>query len=447
MPAAAYAAQVQAAPAEITAYYDKNKSQFMSQEKVALQYLRLDLADIAAGVQVTEEALKKYYDETAAERNAVPERRKAAHILIDSGSDDAAASRKAEAVLARARAGEDFAKLAQEFSDDPGSRTAGGDLGWASKEAYVQPFSAALFAMSKGEIRGPVKTQFGYHIIRLEDIEEPHVRGFDEVRAELEPEFRREQAQALFYEKSQQLADESFASLSELDSVGKKLGMTVQTVEDFTRQGGGALGSDRKVIEAVFSNEVLQERQNSQPVPIGEDSVVVLRVTDHKPSTQLPLALVHEQIATRLREDKARAAATETATALAKRVNAGEPLATAAASVGSTPTAAQSVSRRGPTAEGAAPMVPELLQAIFQAPRPAGAGKVSAGVVTLASGDPAVFVVSTASPGTPAAFGGNLAEQAQNLASQNAAIEFDAYVAELRRTAKIKRNEKMFATE
>ena len=92
-------------------------------------------------------------------------------------------------------------------------------------------------------------------------------------------------------------------------------------------------------------------------------------------------------------------------------------------------------------------MVPELLQAIFQAPRPAGAGKVSAGVVTLASGDPAVFVVSTASPGTPAAFGGNLAEQAQNLATQNAAIEFDAYLAELRRTAKIKRNEKMFATE
>jgi peptidyl-prolyl cis-trans isomerase D len=447
VPAAGFAAQVQVAPTEITAYYDKNKSQFMSQETVALQYLKLDLAEIAAGVQVTEEALQKYYDETAAERNAVPERRKAAHILIESGSDDAAASKKAEAILARARAGEDFAKLAQENSDDPGSRTAGGDLGWAPREAYVQPFSDALFAMSKGEIRGPVKTQFGYHIIRLDEIEEPHVRGFDEVRAELEPEFRREQAQTLFYEKSQQLADESFASLSELDSVGKKLGMTVQTVEGFTRQGGGALGNDRKLIEAAFSNEVLQERQNSQPVPVGEDSVVVLRVTDHKPSTQLPLAEVQEQIVTRLREDKARAAATEAATALAKRVNAGEPLATAAASFGSTPTASQSVSRQGPTAEGAAPMVPELLQAIFQAPRPAGAGKVSAGVATLASGDPAVFVVSSANPGTPAAFGGNLAEQAQNLATQNATIEFDAYLAELRRTAKIKRNDKVFATE
>ena len=193
--------------------------------------------------------------------------------------------RRPKPILARAKAGEDFAKLAQENSDDPGSKAAGGDLGWAPKEAYVQPFSEALFAMKKGEISGPVKTQFGYHIIRLEDIEEPRVRSFDEVRAELEPEFRREQAQSLFYEKSQQLADESFASLSELDSVAKKLGMTMQTVEGFTRQGGGALGNDSKVIDAAFSNEVLQERQNSPPVQIGEDSVVVLRVTDHKPST------------------------------------------------------------------------------------------------------------------------------------------------------------------
>ncbi len=447
VPAAGFAAQVQVTPADIAAYYDKNKSQFMSPEAVDLQYLRLDLADIAAGVQVTEEGLKKYHDETAAERNAVPERRKAAHILIETGDDDAAAQKKAEAVLARARAGEDFAKLAQENSDDPGSRGAGGELGWAPREAYVQPFAEALFALQKGEISGLVKTQFGYHIIRLEDIEEPRVRDFDEVRAELEPEYRREQAQTLFYEKSQQLADESFASLSELDSVAKKLGMTVQTVAGFTRQGGGALGNDSKVIAAAFGNDVLQERQNSQPVQIGEDSVVVLRVTDHKPSTQLPLAQVQEQIMTRLREDKERAAAAEAAAALAKRINAGESLATAAASVGTTATASQSVTRRGPTTEGAAPMVPELLKAIFQVPRPAGPAKVSAGVVTLASGDPAVFVVSAATPGSPASFGGNLAEQAQNLSTQNATIEFDAYLMELRRTAKIKRNDRVFAAE
>jgi len=107
----------------------------MSQETVALQYLKLDLADVAGTVQVTDETLRKYYDETAADRNAVPERRKAAHILIEAGTDDAAAKKKAEAVLARAKAGEDFAKLAQENSDDLGPKAAGGEPGWAPKEA------------------------------------------------------------------------------------------------------------------------------------------------------------------------------------------------------------------------------------------------------------------------------------------------------------------------
>jgi len=447
VPAASFAAAAEVTPAEVAAYYDKNKSQFLTAETVSLQYLKLNLADIAAGVQVTEEGLRKYYDETAAERNAVPERRKASHILVESGTDDAAAKKKAESILARATAGEDFAMLARENSDDLGSKGAGGDLGWAPREAYVQPFSEALFAMSKGEIRGPVKTQFGYHIIRLEDIEAPHVRSFDEMRAELEPEYRNDQAQSLFYEKSQQLADESFAALSELDSVAKKLGMTVQGTEGFTRQGGGSLGNDRKLIEAAFSDDVLQERQNSPPVQLGEESVVVLRVTDHQPPRQLPLADVQQQVVTRLREEKARAAATAAAEALARRINAGEPLVTAAAALGVTPAAAQTVNRQGPTTEGAAPMVPELLKAVFQVPRPAAAGKVSAGVATLASGDPAVFVVSAARVGTPEALGPGLTEQAQNVANQNARIEFDAYLGELRRTAKIKRNEKLFATE
>jgi peptidyl-prolyl cis-trans isomerase D len=445
IPAGGFSAGAQPNAEEVAAYYGKKKSQFMSQETVSLQYLKLDLAEVAGTVQVTEEALRKYYDETAADRNAVPERRKAAHILIESGADDAAARKKADSVLARAKAGEDFAKLAQENSDDLGSKAAGGELGWAPREAYVKEFSDALFALNKGEIAGPVKTQFGYHIIRLEDIELPHVRSFEEVKAELEADFRRDQAQSLFYEKSQQLADESFASLSELDSVAKKLGMTLQTVDGFTRQGGGAFGNERKIIDAAFADEVLQQRQNSQPVAIGEESVVVLRVTDHKPSQQLPLYQVQDQIVARLTEEKARAAATQAANALAKRIETGEPYLTAATAAGATVFPAQAVGRQGPVAEGGAPMVPELLKTAFQAPRPA-VGKVSAGVTTLASGDAAVFIVTAARPGTPESFGASLADQTRGLAQQQAIAEFTAYVAQLRQAAKIKRNDKLFAT-
>ncbi len=133
----------------------------------------------------------------------------------------------------------------------------------------MQPFADALFAMQKGEIRGPVKTQFGYHVILLEDVAAGAPAQFDEVRAELEADYRNEQAQALFYEKSQQLADDAFAALSELDSVAKKQGLTLQTVEGYTRQGGGPFADNRKVIDAVFSDEVLQERQNSPAVNVA----------------------------------------------------------------------------------------------------------------------------------------------------------------------------------
>jgi peptidyl-prolyl cis-trans isomerase D len=448
IPAAAYAAQVNVTPEAVAAHYEKNKLQYMTPESASLQYLQLNMSDVAASVQVTEDALHKYYEENAA-RNETPERRKASHILVESGSDDAAAKKKAEALAVRVKAGEDFAKLARENSDDVGSRDAGGDLGWATREAYVKEFSDALFGLQqKGAIVGPVRSQFGYHIIRLDDIETPHVRSFEEARAELEPEFRREQAQNIFYEKSQQLADESFAALSELDSVAKKLGMTVQTIEGFTRQGGGALGNDRKLIDAVFSDEVLQERQNSPPIALGEESVVVLRVTDHKPSQQRPLDEVRNEIAARLREEGARKAAADAAAALAKRVNGGEPFMTVATSAGAQPTAPQSVTRRGPTSESGAPIAPELLKAAFQQPRPERGKQVSAGAATLATGDQALFAVSNVRPGSLDAAGqAELPMRAQQTAQLKAAVEFGAYLDELRRTSKVAKNERLFAAE
>ncbi len=445
VPAARYAA-VAVTPEQIAAYYDKNKSQYMTEESVALQYLRLDLADVASGVQVDEDALRTYYEENAA-RNATPERRKASHILIESGSDDTAAKKQAEALLARAKAGEDFAKLARENSDDPGSKAAGGELGWSTREAYVKEFADALFSMQKGEIRGPVRTQFGYHILRLEDVETPRVRSFEEVRAELEPEFRREQAQSRFYEKSQQLADESFAALSELESVAKKLGMPLQTVERFTRQGGGALDSDRKIIDAVFAADVLQDRQNSQPIALDDESVVVLRVTDHKSAEQRPLDAVRDEITARLQQDGARKTAADAAAALAKRVSAGESLAPVAGSAGLTVTAPQTVTRSGPVSETASPVPPELIKALYQAPYPS-AGKPSAGSVTLASGDAVAFAVTGVQPGgLDATTAAELPQRAQQFAQVNGAVEFTAYLEELKRTSKVKVNDKLFATE
>ena len=169
--AAPFAAQVAVSPDDVQAYYDANKARFVTPETVSLQYVAIKAADVAATVEVTDEALHEYYDQVAPERYQDPERRRARHILIEAGADDAAARNKAEDVPAKAKAGEDFGKLASEYSDDPGSRAAGGELGWATRQSFVQPFADALFAMQVGEISDPVKTQFGYHVIQLEEVQ------------------------------------------------------------------------------------------------------------------------------------------------------------------------------------------------------------------------------------------------------------------------------------
>ena len=420
--------------------YEKNKTGYKTEETVSLQYVQLKLGDVAASVPVTEEGLRQYYEQVAPERFQDPERRRARHILIESGTDDAAAKKKADDVFAQAKAGADFAKLATQYSDDPGSKAQGGELGWATRESFVKPFADALFAMQVGEVKGPVKTQFGYHVIQLEEVQAPHQRSFDEVRAELESEYRNEKAQSLFYEQSQQLADESFASLSELDSVAKKLGLQLQTVETYTRKGGGPFGSDRKVIEAVFSDDVLQQRQNSPAINFGDDSAIVLRVTDYKPSVQRTLDEMRPEIEASLRAQAVRKAAVAAASAEAARLNGGASFADVAKGLGLQPAGVVTLTRTAETVPA------PLLKAAYAVPRPAP-GKVSSGTAVLPNGDIALFVVtdvkSGALPATPDA-ASQVSQLAQRVAGQGAGIEFSAYIAELVRTAKVKLNEKVF---
>jgi peptidyl-prolyl cis-trans isomerase D len=438
LPAAAFAAGVAVTEAQVAARYEQRKTDYRTPESVNLQYVQVNLSDVAAGVEVNEQGLREFYDQVAADRYATTERRRARHILIEAGDDDAAALAKAEKLAAEARGGADFAALASQNSDDPGSKGQGGDLGWATRDSFVAPFAEALFAMNVDEVRGPVKTQFGYHVIKLEAIEASSQRAFEEVRAELEDEYRREQAQSAFYERSQQLADEAFAALTELDSVAERLGLEVRTVEGFTRQGGGSLGADRKVIDAAFSDEVLQERQNSPALNLGDESVVVLRVTDHQPPAQRPIDEVRAAIEAELRAEAAGEAAAAAARAAADKLAAGSTLADVAKELNAETSGTMTLTRNS---EG---MPPELSKAVFTVAAPE-AGKTTPGTVSLANGTAALFVVSAVRPGTlPAGDAAQLAEFVQQAGQQAALAEFLAYVAEIERTAKVTRNARVF---
>jgi len=439
VPASTFAPPSGPSAEEVERWFEANKSRFVTPETVALQYIELTLDSVAAEVAVTDEGLRQHYEQIAPERFVEAEQRRGSHILIESGKDDAAAKARAESLLERAKAGADFAALARENSDDIGSKAQGGDLGWSLKEAYEAPFAEALFSMQKGEISGPVKTRFGYHILRLEDVRPAHQRPFEEVRTELEAEYRRDQAQSLFYERSQQLADESFAALSELDTVARKLKLPLSTVDSFTRSGGGPFGAERKIIDAAFSNEVLVDRQNSEPVSLGEDRVVVLRVTAHTESRQQTLGEVRHAVEAEVRVEAARKAAIAAVDAALARLGDGTPWPEVVQGLGLTAAGQVTVERRS------SEYPPELIAAVFSAAAPAGA-RPTAGNASLASGDPVLFVVNARRPGAPPEAGATdeLAARQRAASSLVAASEFAAYLTQLESDAKIRRNNKAF---
>jgi peptidyl-prolyl cis-trans isomerase D len=441
IPASAFADQIKLSEAQVQAWYEGHKTQYLTTETVDLEYVEMTRANTEGAVTVTEQALKDYYSQ-AKERFESPERRKARHILITAtdGLDDAAAQKKAQELLDKAKAGADFAQLAKENSKDQGSAAQGGDLGWAQRGMFVGPFEETLFAMQPGEIRGPVKTQFGYHIIRLDEVESSKLRSFEEARPELEAEYRKERSQTLFYDASQKLLDQSSASLTELAPVAKAMNLPLHTIKGFTREGGGELGNNAEAIEAAFSEDVVERRQNSPLVALGEDRVVILRVTDHKPAEPKPLAEVRAQIETQLRTKLARDAAEKKGADTLARLQQGAAWSTVASESGFAPVGRRFVHRQ----DSIAP--PAVIRAAFAAP----SNKITdtkpyyAGVVT-DDGNYAVLALTAVRPGDPAkeAAGDRSSRrlQAERLLGNG---EFAAYIAEAERNADIVRNDAVF---
>jgi peptidyl-prolyl cis-trans isomerase D len=441
IPASQFAASIEVTDEQIQKWYDDHPSDFLLPETVDLQYVELTRAQAEAAVEVTEQALKDYYAQVK-DRFESPERRHARHILIttEDGVSDEAARKKAEELTAKAQAGADFAQLARENSKDAGSAQQGGDLGWAQRGMFVGPFEDALFGMKAGEIRGPVKTQFGYHVLKLEDVEQGKQRSFDEARADIEAEFRKERSQTIFYDETQKLGDMAFSALTELESVAQALNLPIQTVNDFTREGGGALDANPDVIEAAFSEEVLERRQNSPLITIGEDRALVLRVTDHTPTQPRALADVRAEIQELLHTQGMRDAAAQKGADAIARLHKGEPWTEVAAATGVAPVGKRFVTREDKLAPAA------VLQAAFDVPQ----GEIGeatpyyAGVRT-DDGNYAVYAVTQVRDGDPTAE----PEQARTnrrltAERQIGGEEFTGYLAEAERNADIERNEKVF---
>ncbi|MCG8426834.1 MAG: SurA N-terminal domain-containing protein [Chromatiales bacterium] len=327
--------QVAVSDAEIQSHYDANPTNFMAQEKAKVEYLELDIDNIAKTLTTDDESLLGYYEQHKDEY-ITPEQRQARHILfsIEGDTDEVAAKQAAEAALARIRTGEDFAAVAKELSQDPGSADLGGDLGYFESGIMDDAFDKAVFSMAEGEISEPIQSSFGYHIIEVTGIRPEQGKSYEEAKIDIEKAYLRSEAERLFYEYAENLSNLAYEDPNSLQPAADALGIEIQQSDWITRDTRTGLFAAPKVINAVFSEEVLREGNNSEAIELSSEHVVVVRVTEHEESSLRPLDEVKEDITAILTREKSAELTKQKGEALLSTLKGGKSLSEVAETEG-----------------------------------------------------------------------------------------------------------------
>jgi peptidyl-prolyl cis-trans isomerase D len=331
-----YQAKVNPTEADVKAYHEAHSAQFKSPETASIEYAMLDLDTLkkqASGL--TDAKLREYYEQNIS-RYSVAEERRASHILISAAKDAPADERakakaKAEALLAEVRkAPGSFADVASKNSQDPGSASKGGDLDFFARGAMVKPFEDAAYAMKPGEISNVVESDFGFHIIKLVAVRGGDKKPFEAVRAEILDEVAKQQAQKDYAEKAEQFSNTVYEQTDSLQPVIDKLKLTKLTATVMRDAQPGVKGplASPKLLKAVFSNDVLKNKRNTEAVETGPNQMVSARVVSYQPERVLPLEAVHDQVLAKVRAEQALAAARQEGQArlAAVRANTNEAL-------------------------------------------------------------------------------------------------------------------------
>ena len=416
---------------EIDAWYKAHTAEFMVPERVALDYLELDAAKLDVDTTMDDSVLSEHY-EREKNRFVTNEQRLASHILIKvpgkgSPDDQKQALAKAEEIRSELNSGKDFATLAKEDSADLGSKNQGGDLGWLEKGTTDEAFESALFALAKDEISAPVLSSEGYHIIQLRDIRAGKTRSFDEVKEELAREQAATERDRVYAEKAGRLTDLTYADPSSLESAAKELGLTVQKTPLFGRTGGEGLAANPAIAKAAFSDSVLVQNNNSDPIDLGPNHMAVIRIAEHKPATPIPLDEVRDQVRSRIIAERVGKQAKAHADALFAELGAGKSLD----ALGLAVEEHKGIGREGATVDS------NLTSAAFAMPRPQ-AGQPSRRIVDLGGDSYALLELDNVVDGDPSSLDATSREAARNTLRQGAGSMVSRdFVAALRKSMKI----------
>lgn len=411
---------------QLKAYYDEHASEFMTAEQVRIEYVELKKERFFDQVEVSAEELQAEYEKEIAN---LGEQRKASHILLETGDalNDEQARAKLEELRQRILAGEDFAALAKEFSNDPGSAAAGGDLGYAGQGVYDVAFEEALFALQVDQVSAPVKSEFGWHLIRLDDIQAAEVPSLDSLKPQLERELKTQKVEQRFVEVTKELEDAAFES-ADLQQPAQELGLEVREAAPFGREGGEGIAANRQVVQAAFSTEVLTEGANSAALELDPDTVVVLRVKEHRKPEQQPLEQLADTLRDKLRREQAAEQARQRGEALLAELREGKA-----------PSVAGEWQSRAATGRDQEGVDPQLLEALFRMPKPASAEQPSFAGLSLANGDYVVLRLQDVGSAGAELGAEELAMYRRFLASRSGQQDFQAFQRQLREQAEIER--------
>jgi len=439
VPVARYAAAASVDDAAIKAWYGSHAADYQNPESVRLQYAQMRLDDITREVAADTQGLQAYYEANKT-RYTEEEKRHASHILIKvtDAVPEAAALKKAQELRAQLVSGKDFAALARADSEDPGSKAAGGDLGWANRGAFVKPFADALYALKVGEISQPVRTQFGYHLIRLEEVRPGQAKTLESARAEIEADYRRQRASELYGDRLEQLQQSiEDGSARDIAALATRFHMATGEVGTFTRSGGAPLGGSADLVNAVFSDESLSGGRLAGPVALGQDRLVVFKVLEYRPAAAKPLESVRAEVAAAVRQDAGAKAARAAADAALAKLQGGASFDEAVKSLGVSAVPPMTVGRGDPQ------LPVQLRDAAFASPQPA-AGKPAYQALSLDGGNAALLAVLAVHAGAPGANPQADQQLISKFVQRHREADLQAYVVEMQRRASVRRNDTVF---
>ena len=381
--------------ADVTKWYSANKAKLQVPETVALEYVIIDSETLPAPAPVTDAVIKAEFDKNAA-KYAGTQSREAAHILVEvpanaSKSAQDAAKKRIDALYAEVTAaGADFAAIAKAKSDDTGSKTQGGNLGTITKGAMPKAFEDAAFAMQANTISKPVKSEFGWHIIRVGKVTMSNQKTFEQAKPEIAAEMNKAAKARQINDVTGKILDAVYRNPTDLTGPAKANGLTVQTAGPLERSSNDGLFANAGVKREVFKDSMLKEGTVSEPVDISPTQKVLLRVAKHNPARTRPLAEVREAVIQQLRVERAQTAALAKANEALAKMKSGATLE--AATAGMPKQDVNAVPRQ------AGEMDPKIAAAIFSIPS-AATGAAATKVFTMTNGQPMMVHLRKATPG------------------------------------------------